>query len=55
MSTNDKTAGDKKTGGCKCGGKCGKAAKDCTCGAKKLPVTPKTAPQPATPADTSKK
>jgi hypothetical protein len=56
MSTNDttKNAGDKtKTGGCKCGGKCGKAAKDCTCGAKKLPVTPK----PATPApcDTSKK
>lgn len=57
MSTNDKTAGDKKTGGCKCGGKCGKAAKDCTCGAKKLPVTPKPAPQPATPAatDPSKK
>jgi hypothetical protein len=55
MSTNDttKNAGDKtKTGGCKCGGKCGKAAKDCTCGAKKLPATPK----PATlPSDTSKK
>ena len=32
MSTNDKTAGDKKTGGCKCGGKCGN--KDCPCSVK---------------------
>lgn len=56
MSTNDttKNTGDKtKTGGCKCGGKCGKAVKDCTCGTKKLPVTPKPATQ--APSDTSKK
>ncbi|MFA6208712.1 MAG: hypothetical protein WCT03_07295 [Candidatus Obscuribacterales bacterium] len=48
MSTNDKP----KTGGCKCGGKCGKTAKNCTCGAKKLPAVQKPATPTAPPAST---
>lgn len=46
-----------KTGGCKCGGKCGKAKKDCTCGTKKIAPasTPaSTNPAPADPVDQSK-
>jgi|GEM_PF-1208836 len=38
-----------KTGGCKCGGKCGKAKKDCTCGTKKAPVV--TNPTTVAPVD----
>ncbi|CAN5376789.1 hypothetical protein BH11CYA1_BH11CYA1_38510 [soil metagenome] len=57
MPTNDK-----KTGGCKCGGKCGRSAENCKCGVKKLPATtkpdtskPAPAPASAVPSDADKK
>lgn len=46
-----------KTGGCKCGGKCGKAKKDCTCGTKKIApasTNPASTPAPTKPAPADK-